>query len=96
MALVLTLKKGEDIYIGDERFVLTARDAEGRFVLHHDTMGDLFFEVDVEVEILPGVHIAGSSTIEDSGTRVTIDAPRRIPILLGRRYREAAINAGVG
>lgn len=94
MSLVLSIRKGEDFFVGDDRFIMTARDANNNVVLHNDTLGDVFINPDFSVEVQPDVKLTVSLAVEDNVTRVMVTAPRKIAVMLGRRYREMGINAG--
>ena len=85
MALSLGIKRGEELFIGDTRYVLTDILSPHSFVLK---CACVEFEIsDAEaVEVEPEVWISAGRGGHYTLARVVIDAPRRIRILRGEHY----------
>lgn len=88
MPLVLSMKPGDDFFVGSERVVVeevrgecefTLRTADGRAHEISDKRG---------TEVLPGVMVSAGNRAHAGLARVAIDAPQEVPIMRGQRYRE--------
>jgi hypothetical protein len=88
VALVLSLLKGQDFYVGDERFVVAGIQSPTVFTLLHEGSGKIFKIVDAEqTEVLDGVRISAGIKPEAMIARVAIEAPRTMLILRGEKRR---------
>lgn len=98
MSLVLSLKEGQDFYVGEERFVVAQILGEMRFTLQHSierTIGRVkllrrrVYEVsdDHSIEVLPDVYVAAGDNQPSGRVRVAIDAPKEVLILRGEKKR---------
>jgi hypothetical protein len=87
MGLVISLRAGEDFFIADERYVLSAitgttlRIERPRDGAAFDITGDEMREVEPDVLIQTG------DRLTTRAARVRIDAPRSKTILIGPKYR---------
>lgn len=102
MALILSLKEGQDFYVGNERFVLTEIVDENRFRLVHDIANGpaepkpMLITDERSREVLPDVFVSAGEMHQTNVASIVIDAPREILILRGdlRRadpsYKESA------
>lgn len=88
MALVFALKRREDFYVRDKRYVLNDifSNTHARIEMPDGKIIDVFAESAVEIE--PEVLVQVGSRSETSLARIAIKAPRDVPILNGKRYRE--------
>jgi Carbon storage regulator (could also regulate swarming and quorum sensing) len=86
MSLVLSLKQGDDFWVGNRQVVVSRIQDAKKFWLSID--GKEFEIVDTHAtEILPDVFVASGDFFKYGMVRVAIDAPREIEILRGDRYR---------
>ena len=91
MALILSLRQGEDFYLDEERVRVKKVYSNRHFVLetpdgtHHEIVQDRMTEVQKDVFVSSGDR--GYSGI----ARVVIDAPRRIEILRGVAKRRGPV-----
>jgi sRNA-binding carbon storage regulator CsrA len=86
MALVLTIKKGDDFYIGDDRFVVSEVLSDVAFKIQG--LGKEYLITDEKaVEVAPGVMVSAGIHSMRAMAKVAINAPRRIPIYRGDVYR---------
>ena len=88
MPLVLSLKKSQDFYVGDERFVVTAVTSQTTFTLRHDQSGKVFKVTDAkQVEVAPQVWVSAGEKPEAMVARVSIEAPISMLIIRGDKKR---------
>lgn len=89
MSLVLSLRAGQDFYVGDTQVVVHEVLNEHHFKVR---IGDKTLDVtDAEsVEALPDVFMSAGDRPQHGLARVAIDAPQEILILRGDRYRDGA------
>lgn len=87
MALVLSLREGQDFFVEDERVVVTSVSDGVRFSLEIEKTGKTY-DVDDQsaVEIFRDVMVSAGESRQMSLARVVIDAPRDVLILRGDRY----------
>jgi len=96
MALVLTLHKNEDFYVGDQQIVVTEVYDDGTFVLQPTGGGEYDVTHHPEVEIMPNVYVIASDAPEHYGrARIVISAPREVVVILGDRYRKPTGKAAI-
>jgi hypothetical protein len=89
MALVLTLREGEDFVAGERRFVVQQIVADMEFVLRDDGTGKLHTVTDEHaVEIMDDVFVSAGDMPPSATVRVALSAPRSIRILRGECLRE--------
>lgn len=89
MALVLSLRQGEDFYVEDERFIVVEIFGPSRFQLKDAETGSIHEVTDEErVEILDDVFVSAGDRTQMGVARIAIEAPREIMILRGEKYRE--------
>ena len=89
MGLVISLRTGEDFFIADERYVLSA--IAGTTVRIERRRDGAAFEItnDELREIEPEVLLQTGDRMTTRAARVRIDAPRSKTILMGPKYRMA-------
>lgn len=92
MALSLSLRKNDDVIIGDQYFILSEVVHGGLFVLKNIETGQSFEITDMEaVEIMSDVFVSAGDYDDSYGqVRVVIDAPREVSILRGEVARRGA------
>ena len=89
MALVLSLREGQDFYLDDDQVLVTRVDGLMHFQLMLASSGQSFVITDAEsVEIMPDVFVSAGDRPQRGIARVAIDAPREIRITRGDRWRE--------
>lgn len=95
MALVLSLKAGEDFYVEDVRFLVTEVLPGAGFRIRREGTGRTF-EVDADsaTEILDDVFVSSGDRNNRAAASVAIDAPRSRRILRGEKYRSTPGNPG--
>lgn len=95
MALVLSLKEGQDFYVGDERFVVQAVIDETNFKLMRAADGKSFHVTDSRAaEIIDDVFVSAGDRPAAILARVSIEAPPEKLILRGEKYREQRHSGG--
>lgn len=88
MALVLSLRRGQDFYVGDEQFVVTAIHSETSFSLLHVPSEKTHRITETEaVEVCPDVFVSAGEKPEAMVARVAIRAPRERLIVRGDKRR---------
>lgn len=108
MALVLSLREGQDFFVEDERFIVTKIMSGARFVLQkyqESKLGRTLVKnrVNFDItdqcssEISDGVFVSAGSGAQFGTVRVAIEAPRELLILRGdkKRVGHAAVAAPV-
>lgn len=104
MPLVLSLKKGQDFFVGDERFVVEEVDNPSTFKLRHAQkwrIGNVLcnrsrtFDItDAHAtEVLPDVFVSAGDNPPTAMARVVINAPPEIFILRGEKRRSPPVGA---
>lgn len=84
--LVLSLKSGDDFYVDDHRFVFTGTGAWCR-LQGTDGAAITLLTAPAAAEIMPGVSASLVSPPGASRQRVSLEAPRSVPIDRGDLYR---------
>lgn len=88
MPLVLSLKAGQDFYVGDERFIVDQVYAETHFMLARPGTGETFEVTDLRAtEILPDVFVSAGERPQAQLARVAIEAPSDVLVLRGDKFR---------
>lgn len=88
MALVLSMREGNDFYVGHEQFVVSTIFTETHFTLTHTKSGNRFDITDTKAtEILPDVMVSAGDRQQAMMARVAIEAPSDILVLRGDKYR---------
>lgn len=98
MALILSLKEGQDFFVGDEQFFLEEIVGENEFVLRKASGNPGLKRITDarSCEVLPDVFVSAGDMHQTNVASVVVDAPREILILRGdlRRsdpdYKETA------
>lgn len=89
MALVLSLKEGQDFYVGDEQFVVDRVDGESQFTLIRTEDGRRFAITDeASSEVAEDVFVSAGDRSPALLARVSIEAPPDILILRGDKRRQ--------
>lgn len=87
MALVLSLKEGEDVFVDDDRVLLRAVASTDRFEVV-SRLGTFSVSDQKMVEVLPDVFMSAGNRTHQGTVRLSIEAPPSKVILRGARYRE--------
>ena len=89
MALVLSLREGQDFYLDDDRVLVTRVDGLMSFELTVERTGARSSITDAEAaEIMPDVFVSAGDRPQRGLARVAIDAPREVRITRGDKWRE--------
>lgn len=89
MALVMTLKEGEEFYIGDVPYVVDEITGRTSFVVMECDGGKRWAVTDQRAtEISDDVFLSAGVSHTSNLVRLAFDAPRSLPILRGSRYAE--------
>jgi hypothetical protein len=89
MALVLSLKEGQDFYVGPERFVVDSVIDETNFTLTRASDARVFKITDARAaEIADEVFVSAGDKPMAVLARVSIEAPPEKLILRGDKYRQ--------
>lgn len=88
MALVLSLKDGEDFFVGAHQFVVSQITPEA-FALERTSDRKHFLITEKKmVEVLNEVKISCGRNNQDRVAKVVIEAPKRIIIMRGEKMRQ--------
>lgn len=88
MALVLSLRKGEDFYVGNEQFVIDTIHSDVFFRVKHLESGRAYEISDTQAtEIMDGVFVSSGEKPQAQMARVAIEAPANLMVLRGDKYR---------
>jgi hypothetical protein len=88
MPLVLSLRKDQDFFVGEERFIVTDVMGETHFKLRHEGTGRVFEITDRRsTEILAEVFVSAGDRPKTYMARVAVEAPAAIKVLRGDRKR---------
>ena len=91
MPLVLSLKAGQDFFIGVDRIVVGTVHGKSSFDLLVERTGAVHaITEDEAVEVLQDVYVSSGPRPLAGIAKVAIDAPQAITILRGDKYREGA------
>ena len=93
MGLVLSLKRGQDFYVEDTRVIVESIREDSTFVLRPDGGEPVHVTSDYAVELLPEVNVSASQREAPGVAKIVIEAPRRIGVILGDRYRHPSAKA---
>ena len=91
MPLVIERSVGQDFYVGDKRFVVTAIDGANAFTVQREHDGEAFHVVlgtprEVAASVIVAVGTRGQNTL----ARISIEAPQSIRVLRGELYRSSS------
>jgi len=91
VALVLTLRQGEDFFIANERMVLESITSDSEFFVRRTKDGARFRVVDTHsTEVFQGVALSsGVGWRSQLQARIAIEAPINVRVLRGDKYRKA-------
>lgn len=87
MALVLSLKYGEDFFVGDRRVTILQGNSYRKVAVETDEGHKFQLESERMQEIFDGVMVSVSPEANGGMARVIVEAPRTVPILRGDKYR---------
>lgn len=88
MPLVLSLKKGQDFYIGDERFLIDEVYSETHFRVRRERTDKMFEITDTRAtEIMPDVFVSAGERPQPLMARIAIEAPPNVLVLRGDKFR---------
>ena len=98
MPLVLSMKRGDDMFITDQQFEVTRIFDDTSFTLtrrEENADDERSFDITEKeaVEILTDVFVSAGDLFQNGIIRAVIDAPRSILILRGDNFREGANHA---
>jgi hypothetical protein len=88
MPLVLSLRQGQDFYVGKERFVVDHIHNDTMFRLRHVESARKFEVSDTQsTKILDDVFVSAGARQQPMLVRLAIEAPANVLVLRGDRYR---------
>lgn len=87
MGLILTLRKRDDFYLGDERFVVEDIDAQFNVTISDQKGKKIVINIDGISPIRPRVGAMIGDTSAPGQVKVMFEAPRSLAILTGANYR---------
>lgn len=91
MALVLTLREGEDFYIQNERIIVEDIQSPSEFRLRRVRDGKVLRVVEgVSTPLFTNVRVSVGARGQLGLARVALEAPRSVVILRGDNYRRGA------
>lgn len=89
MPLIMSLKKGQDFYIGDRRFIITDVVSDVEFTVRDEqTRRDFKITDKRSTEVMPDVFISAGEKVQTLIARVAVDAPPSLIVVRGDKYRE--------
>lgn len=89
MPLVLSLKEGDDFWVGDRQLTVDQIESGSKFSLRLDGSDRPKEITDAKArEVLPDVFVSAGGFYKYGMIRVVIEAPRSIEILRGDRHRQ--------
>lgn len=90
MALILSLRKGDDFFVDDARVIVTDVKGPNDFTLCDEENQEEFHITDLESkEVREHVYVSAGDYLSSGQVRLVIEAPRSIRILRGDKYRES-------
>lgn len=92
MALILSLRPGQDFYVGDERVLVGEVLGNSRLKITLPRTGrqyEINDEEAVELRERPDVFLSVGDRASPGMAKISIDAPRSIPITRGHVWRAA-------
>lgn len=91
MPLVMTVRPGDEFYVGDQPFAVTRIDAPRRVYVQKKGDDTVFELTDTRAtEVLPGITMAVGLRTQPAMARITIEAPRNVLILRAENYVASA------
>ena len=96
MPLVLSLRSGQDFYVGDEQIVVGEILGLSRLTVTVPSTGRTYEISDqeaTELRELPNVFLSAGDRPQGGVARVAIEAPREVSILRGDAYRSGSREA---
>lgn len=90
MGLILTLRRNDDFYVGDERFVVEDIDSNFNVTISDPKGVKKVINIDGLTPIRPRVAAMIGDTSSHGQVRVMFEGPRSILILTGVNYRRGA------
>lgn len=92
MALILSAREGESVYIGDVRLVVIDILSADRFKVLVEGPLDTVHEIrhTERVEVLPEVFLSAGNTGSSEAVKLVFEAPKDRVILRERLYRRSA------
>jgi hypothetical protein len=88
MPLVLSLRKGDDFYVGSSHFVLCDVLSDTQLEIESATTGKKFTITHTrQTEIMPDVMVSAGGRQRAVVARVVIDAPRDLLVVRGDKWR---------
>ena len=97
MPLVLSLRVGQDFFVGNEQVTVTKITGYSKFDVRVTSSGRTYYVNDeeaVELHELSDVYLSAGDRPQAGLARVAIDAPREIPILRGDAARSPRVDDG--
>jgi sRNA-binding carbon storage regulator CsrA len=97
MPLVLSLRVGQDFFVGNEQVTVTKITGYSKFDVRVTSSGRTYHVNDeeaVELHELSDVYLSAGDRPQAGLARVAIDAPREIPILRGDAARSPRVDDG--
>lgn len=90
MALVLTMREGEDFFVCHEQFVLSQIVSDRDFILTRvRDQSTIRVTEGRSLELKPNVRVSVGARGQLGLARIALEAPRTISILRGSNYRKA-------
>ena len=89
MPLVLSMKPGQDFFVGGDRIVICGVQGKSAFDIRVESTGKVHAITEEEaVEVLQDVFVSAGPKPLAGIAKVAIDAPQEITILRGDKFRE--------
>lgn len=89
MPLVLSLRAGEDFYVGDRQFRLTNVISPNEFEIKDEANGSVYRIADTRATlVMDDVYLSAGEKQAVQAVRITIAAPPEMLVLRGSKYRE--------
>lgn len=97
VALVVSLKAGQDFYVGEERFFVSKIHSQTSFSLLHEATNSIYLITESHAtQIMQDVFVSAGKKPGSLVARVTVDAPRSLLIMLGDKRRNPAAKHKTG
>ncbi len=88
MPLTLSMRCGDDFYVGDNQVILREIHSSFQSVVALSSGQQFTVVADSAIEVLPEVFVSMGHEDQSNMVRLVIDAPREQLILTGRNYRK--------
>lgn len=88
MPLVMTLRPGDEFYVGDEPLTVVRIDAPHHVVIRTKSGQEFTINDTRGTEVLPDVVLAVGMRTQPSMARITVEAPRSLVVLRSEKYLE--------